>query len=196
MKPNSKETGGPEGTIAQSHAQSAKDESSEHKSGEDQDDSPTRDGSADQCATAQDSAQQTSPTTTTTQGATAPEGGATSGSQSTDRQWTRAGAGASSKPERSDYNWVAQFLKGTHDILWPSEPVTSASPSLIGLTLGTSKHLIDNLMEWESKFESADLEGHKQFLQEAELPVCDSPLEATAWENGLSQKLLAFQLTN
>ena len=32
--------------------------------------------------------------------------------------------------------------------------------------------------------ESADLEKHKQFLQEAKLPVCDSPREATAWENG------------
>ena len=38
-------------------------------------------------------------------------------------------------------------------------------------------------MEWERKFEPADLEKHK-FLQEAKLLVCDSPLEATAWENG------------
>ena len=43
-------------------------------------------------------------------------------------------------------------------------------------TLGTSERLVDNLMEWESKFESADLEGHKQFLENV-LPVCDSPLE-------------------
>ena len=50
--------------------------------------------------------------------------------------------------------------------------------------MDTSDHLIDSLMEWERKFESADLEKHKQFLQEAQLPVCDSPLEATAWENG------------
>ena len=47
-----------------------------------------------------------------------------------------------------------------------------------------SNHLIDNLMEWERKFESADLEKHKQFLQEAQLLVCGGPLEATAWENG------------
>ena len=39
-------------------------------------------------------------------------------------------------------------------------------------------------MEWERKFKSADLEKHKQLLQRAKLPVCDSPLEATAWENG------------
>ena len=42
-------------------------------------------------------------------------------------------------------------------------------------------------MEWERKFESADIEKHKQFLQEAQLPVCDS-LEATAWENGFVPK--------
>ena len=39
-------------------------------------------------------------------------------------------------------------------------------------------------MEWERKFESADLEKHKQLLQEAQLIACDNPLEATAWENG------------
>ena len=47
-----------------------------------------------------------------------------------------------------------------------------------------SDHLIDNLMEWERKSESANLEKHQQFLQEAQLRVCDNPLEATAWENG------------
>ena len=39
-------------------------------------------------------------------------------------------------------------------------------------------------MEWERKFEPADLEKHKQFLQEAQFIICDNPLEATAWENG------------
>ena len=43
--------------------------------------------------------------------------------------------------------------------------------------MGESDHLIDSLMEWERKFESA--EKHKQFLQDG-----DNPLEATAWENG------------
>ena len=38
-------------------------------------------------------------------------------------------------------------------------------------------------MDWASKLESADLEGHKKFLEKAGLPTCDSPLEATAWEN-------------
>ena len=106
-------------------------------------------------------------------------------SQSADKHRTRAFASTTNTHGRPDYSWVAQLLKGTHDILWPSEPVTSASPSLLtGLALGISEHLIDNLMEWERKFESADLEGHKQFLQKAGLPTCDRPLEATAWENG------------
>ena len=59
------------------------------------------------------------------------------------------------------------------------------SPSLItGLVLGESERLVDNRREWESKLESADLVGHKEFLAKVKLPVCDSPLEATAWENG------------
>ena len=59
----------------------------------------------------------------------------------------------------------------------PGTLVPSACPTfLTGLKM--------NFMEWERKFESADLEKHKQFLQEAQLPVCDHPLEATAWENG------------
>ena len=42
--------------------------------------------------------------------------------------------------------------------------------------MGDSDHLIDDLMEWERKFESADLEKHKQFLQDAQLTVGDNPL--------------------
>ena len=92
-----------------------------------------------------------------------------------------------SEEEKTDYNWITQpsGFKGTHDILWPSTPVASTSPSLItGLVLGEKERLVDNLMDWESKLESADLEGHKMFLEKAGLPICDSPLEATAWENG------------
>ena len=51
-------------------------------------------------------------------------------------------------------------LRGTHDILWPSEPDTSTSASLVaGLGLGERERLIDNLMDWASKLESPDLEG-------------------------------------
>ena len=66
---------------------------------------------------------------------------------------------------------------------WTSLTSMSYSP-YCGLTMDTSDHQIDNLMEWERKFESADLVKHKQFLQEAKLSACDNPLEAIAWENG------------
>ena len=69
--------------------------------------------------------------------------------------------------------------------MWPTGLAPSTRPTLLtGVKMGDSDHLIDNLMEWERKFESAELEKHKQFLQEAQLIVCDNPLEATAWENG------------
>ena len=176
---------GPEGATEQSPTQSAERESSEPESGEDQESSPSHESAADQSATTQDSTQQTPPATTTTQGATAPGGVSTPNltdtSQRAEKHRTGAVASTTNTQGRPDYNWVAQFLKKTHDNLWPSEPVTSASPSLLtGLTLGTSDHLIDNLMEWERKLESANLEGHKQFPQKAGLPICDSSLEATA----------------
>ena len=61
----------------------------------------------------------------------------------------------------------------------------STGPTLLtGVKMDNSDHLIDNLMEWERKFESADPVKHKQLLQEAQLIVCDNPLEAIAWENG------------
>ena len=87
--------------------------------------------------------------------------------------------------EESGQDWITRFLKGGHDFLWPGGLGSSACPTLLtGLKTDASDHLIDNLMEWERKFESADLEKHKQFLQEAQLLVCDNPPEATAWENG------------
>ena len=136
-----------------------------------EDKSHTRAG--EQCATAQSSAQPTSSTVAPTQDATASSGRTT--------EYDDDGAA-----EGSNQDWITRFLKGDHDLLWTSEPVLSACPTLLtGSTMDTSDHLIDSLMDWERKFESADLEKHKQFLQEAKLPVCDSPVEATAWENGL-----------
>ena len=120
-------------------------------SGKAQDGDPSHEGASDKCATAQDSAQQVPPATTTIQGATAPEGASTPNindtNQSADKNRTRASASTTVVQGKADYTWAAQFLKGTHDILWPSEPVTSASPSLItGLALGASEHLMMSKM--------------------------------------------------
>ena len=126
----------------------------------------------DQGATAPDSSKPTSPAAAPSQGATA------SHEESTSKH-----ADASSKESSQD--WITRFLKGGHDLLWPTGLASSACPTLLtGLKMDNSDHLIDNLMDWERKFESANLEKHKQFLQEAQLLVYDNPLEATAWENG------------
>ena len=50
--------------------------------------------------------------------------------------------------------------------------------------MGDSDILVDDLMEWERKFESANLENHIQFLQNAQLPAANHPMEAAAWESG------------
>ena len=63
---------------------------------------------------------------------------------------------------------------------------SSTGPTLLtGVKLGDSDHLVDDLMEWERKFESANLENHVQFLQDAQLVVANHPMEAAAWENWL-----------
>ena len=57
---------------------------------------------------------------------------------------------------------------------------------LTGLRTDASGHLIGSLASWNgrTRSESAGLEMDKQFLQEAQLLVCDNPLEATPWKNG------------
>ena len=126
----------------------------------------------DRCATAQDLSRSASTTAAQSQDATASPDRSTSQikkkkRKSQPRIYTKAGS------------------KEGHDLLWPKELAPSMGPTLLtGLKMGTSEHLIGKLVEWERKFESADLVKHKQFLQEAQLFVCDNPLEATAWSNG------------
>ena len=70
----------------------------------------------------------------------------------------------SEQSDKSD-DWVTRFLKKGHDLLWPNTLAPSTCPTLLnGLKMDTSDHLIDNLMEWERKFESADLEKHTKLL--------------------------------
>ena len=74
-------------------------------------------------------------------------------------------------------------------IFWPSGMAPTTGPTLLtGVKVGETDHLIDDLMEWERKFESANLEKHKQF-QDAQLTVGDHPMETAAWENGYVPKL-------
>ena len=58
---------------------------------------------------------------------------------SRDKQQDDAIASISCAQERSDQGWVTRFLKGDHDLLWPSGPIASASPTLLtGLTTDSS----------------------------------------------------------
>ena len=117
--------------------------------------SQKRNSAVEQCATAQGSIQTTSATSSTrkTTSDTA------DACVSIDKHQDDVAASESCAQERSDQGWVTRFLKRDHDLLWPSEPISSASPTLLtGLTTDSTDHLIDNLMEWERKFESADLE--------------------------------------
>ena len=81
--------------------------------------------------------------------------------------------------------WVDRVTKAGHGILWPQSTTLSLSPTLItGLKLGEEDRLVDDLIEWECRSEKANLDNHMQFLQAAQLPASNHPMEATAWENG------------
>ena len=152
----------------------------------------TAEGSADkddarkeapnQCTTAQGSSKSTSTAAVQSQGATASLEGSASKKEN-------------EPAKHSTRSWMTRFLKEGHDLLWPTGLTPTTGPTLLtGVKMGESDHLIDNLMEWERKFESADLEKHKQFLQEAQLIVCDNPLEALHGKMDMSQKLEVFLL--
>ena len=82
-------------------------------------------------------------------------------------------------------NWITSFVNAGHDILWPPGMTPSTGPTLLtGVKISDADHLIDDLMEWERKFEAANLDNHMQFLRNAQLTVGSHPMEAAAWENG------------
>ena len=84
---------------------------------------------ADECATAQSSIQLTSSTATANQVATALTGmtppDAVDPCQSVEKQQDSTVTSESCVQKGSDHSWVIRFLKGDHDLLWPSEPVSS-----------------------------------------------------------------------
>ena len=60
----------------------------------------------------------------------------------------------------------------------------STGPTLLtGVRLGDEDRLVDDLMEWERKFENANWDDHVQFLRNAQLTAEIHPMEAAAWEN-------------
>ena len=130
----------------------------------------SRETTTDQCATAQGTSQ-SSPTAAVPLGATAPVGESTK---------TEA-----DPVKDSSHNWIARLVNEGHSVLWPWGMTPTTGPTLLtGVKIGEAELLIDNLMEWERKLESADPEKHKQFLQDAQLTARANPLEAAAWENG------------
>ena len=69
--------------------------------------------------------------------------------------------------------------------MWPQGMTPSTGPTLLTrVKLGNEDNLVDDLMEWEGKFENASLHNHTQFLRNAQLTAGNHPMEAAAWENG------------
>ena len=129
------------------------------------DEEGTHKATADHCATAQRQSQSTSTVAAPTQDAKA------SMKEKSSKDLTQT--------------WTSSIVNAGHDLLWPSGVTPTTGPTLlIGVKMSDSDHLIAHLMEWERKFESADLEKHKRFLQDNQLSAHDHPLEAMAWENG------------
>ena len=110
-------------------------------------------GTADQCATAQGPSQPASSVTAQQQDASASRDGSNSKKES-------------GSTKDSSQNWVTRFVKSGHDLLWPSGMTPTTGPTLLtGVKVGESDHLIDDLMEWEQKFETANLENQSSFFK-------------------------------
>ena len=63
-------------------------------------------------------------------------------------------------------NWVTRVVSAGHDILWPQGMTPSTGPTLLtGVKLGDEDRFVDDLLEWERKFENANLDNHMQFLR-------------------------------
>ena len=93
-------------------------------------------------------------------------------------------------------SWINSVVNAGHDLLWPSGVAPTTGPTLLtGVKMSNSDYLIDHLMEWERKFESADLEKHKRFLRGKQLSVRD----IIHWRPqhgrlGMFQKLMVYLL--
>ena len=76
-------------------------------------------------------------------------------------------------------------MNAGHHVLWPQGMTPSTGPTLLtGVKLGDEDRFVDDLMEWERKFENVIWDDHVQFLRNAQLTAEVHPMEAAAWENG------------
>ena len=81
--------------------------------------------------------------------------------------------------------WTTNVVNAGHHVLWPQGMTPSTGPALLtGVKLGDEDRFVDDLMEWERKFENANWDDHVQFLRNAQLTAEVHPMEAAAWENG------------
>ena len=81
--------------------------------------------------------------------------------------------------------WITNVVNAGHHVLWPQGMTPSTGPTLLnGVKLGDEDRFVDDLMEWERKFENANWDDHVQFLRNAQLTAEVHPMEAAAWENG------------
>ena len=138
----------------------------------------------DTCATAQESESKDTDT------AKQPQQDATA---SCDESESKRKSDSAKDPSTS---WITRFVNAGHNILWPPGTTPSTGPTLLtGLKIDDADHLVDDLMEWERKFETANLDNHMQFLRNAQLTPGNHPMEAAAWEN-MSLRRRAYLQTN
>ena len=81
--------------------------------------------------------------------------------------------------------WITNVVNAGHHVLWPQGMTPYTGPTfLTGVKMGDEDRFVDDLMEWERKFENANWDDHVQFLRNAQLTAEIHPMEAAAWENG------------
>ena len=83
----------------------------------------------------------------------------------------------------SHKDWFTRVTNEGHEVLWPK--ASAKCPTLLtGVKPTDSKSTADDLLGWERKLETANLEKHMQYLRERQFAASQHPMEATACENG------------
>ena len=90
-------------------------------------------------------------------------------------------------------DWVPTetSLKDTHKILWPNGPDGLWSVSLTTGLDERGKTMFDGTQEdWKKAFASGDVAKHQKLLKDMSRTESNSPVEATALDHGLSQRMM------